>query len=110
MVDSHSWYVQQLAYFVWNLTEEAASLEILRQAIEQAIDANLPLYQNECDALTASQLNLLVAIANNAQCLTAVETLNKYNMGTPQNVSKKKMLQNRDKMETTTFRLPGDAS
>jgi len=102
MVDSHSWYVQQLAYFVWNLTENEASAEILQQAIEQVIDANLPLYQNECDVLTASQLNLLIAVANNEPFLTAVETLNRYNMGTPQNVSKnKKLLQNRDIIEKT---------
>jgi len=102
MVDSHSWYVQQLAYFVWILTEHDVSMEILQQAIEQVTEANLPLYQNECDALTASQLNLLIAIANSEQCLTAVETLNKYQTGTPQNVSKnKKMLQNRDIIENT---------
>jgi len=102
MVESHSWYVQQLAYFVWNLTENEASADTLQQAIGQVIDANLPLYQNECDALTASQLNLLIAIAKNEQNLTAVDTLNKYNMGTPQNVTKnKKMLQNRDIIEKT---------
>ncbi|MCL2650415.1 MAG: ATP-binding protein [Candidatus Azobacteroides sp.] len=102
MVDSHSWYVQQLAYFVWNLTENKANTDILQQAIEQVIDANLPLYQNECDALTASQLNLLVAAANNERNLTAVETMNKYSMGTPQNVSKNKnVLQNRDIIEKT---------
>ena len=102
MVDSHSWYVQQLAYFVWTLTEKEVNKKKLQQAIEQVIDANLPLYINECDALTASQLNLLLAIANNEQYLTAVETLNKYNIGTPQNVSKnKKMLQNRDIIEKT---------
>ena len=102
MVDSHSWYVQQLAHFVWNITENEVSSEILQQAIEQVIGANLPLYQNECDALTASQLNLLVAVANNERYLTAVETLNKYKVGTPQNISKnKKMLQNRDVIEKT---------
>jgi len=102
IVDSHSWYVQQLAYFVWNLTESEVNMDILQQAIEQVIDANLPLYQSECDTLTASQLNLLIAVVNNEQSLTAVETLNKYNMGTPQNVSKnKKMLQNRDIIEKT---------
>jgi len=100
MVDSHSWYVQQLAFFVWNLTEYEVNTEILQQAVEQVIDTNLPLYQGECDTLTASQLNLLIAVANNEQNLTAVETLNKYNMGTPQNVSKnKKVLQNRDIIE-----------
>jgi len=102
MVDAHSWYVQQLAYFVWNLTENKVDVEILQQAIEEVIDANLPLYQNECEALTASQLNLLIAIACGEQFLTAVETLNKYKIGTPQNVSKnKKVLQNRDIIEKT---------
>ena len=100
MVESHSWYVQQLAFFVWNLTKNEADTEILQQAIEQVIDANLPLYQSECDALTASQLNLLVAVANNEQQLTAVETMNRYKVGTPQNISKnKKVLQNRDIIE-----------
>jgi len=102
MVESHSWYVQQLAFFVWNLTKNEADTEILKQAIEQVIDANLPLYQSECDALTASQLNLLVAVANNEQQLTAVETMNRYKVGTPQNISKnKKVLQNRDIIEKT---------
>jgi len=102
MVEAHSWYVQQLAYFVWNLTEKKVSMEILQEAIELVIDANLPLYQSECDALTSSQLNLLIAIANNEQYLTSTETMNKYNMGTPQNVSKnKKILQNRDIIEKT---------
>ena len=77
-------------------------MEALQQAVEQVIDSNLPLYQNECDALTGSQLNLLVAVANNEQFLTSVETLNRYNMGTPQNISKnKKVLQNRDIIEKT---------
>lgn len=102
MVDSHSWYVQQLAYFTWNLTKNKANTAILQQAVEQVIDANLPLYQNECDRLTASQLNLLMAIAADERFLTAVETLNKYNMGTPQNISKnKRMLQDRDIIEKT---------
>lgn len=100
MVDAHSWYVQQLAYFVWSLTESKVSQKALEQAIEQVIDANLPLYQSECDALTASQLNLLIAIVCNEPQLTAVETLDKYSIGTPQNVSKnKKMLQSRDVVE-----------
>ena len=102
MVESHTWYVQQLAYFVWNLTENKVDSEILQQAIEQVINANLPLYQNECEALTASQLNLLIAVVKNEPFLTSVETLNKYKMGTPQNVSKnKKVLQNRDIIEKT---------
>ena len=102
MTDAHSWYVQQLAFFTWSITDQEASAEILGQAIQQVIDANRPLYQNECDALTASQINLLVAIADNEQYLTSVETMNRYKMGTPQNISKnRKALQNRDIIERT---------
>ena len=102
MLDAHSWYVQQLAYFVWNLTKDEVGMKILQQAIDEVMNANLPLYQNECDSLTASQLNLLIAIAGNEQFLTAVGTLNKYKIGTPQNVSKnKKVLQNRDIIDKT---------
>jgi hypothetical protein len=45
---------------------------------------------------------LLIAIANGEKSLTAVETTLKYNLGTPQNVSKnKKILQNADLIELT---------
>jgi hypothetical protein len=102
MVESHSWYVQQLAFFVWNLTEYEVNPEMIQEAIEQVIDANLPLYQSECDMLTANQLSLLRAVANNEQRLTSVDTLNQYNMGTPQNISKNlRVLQNRDIIERT---------
>jgi AAA+ ATPase superfamily predicted ATPase len=98
----HSWYVQQLAHFVWTLTDGEVTEEILQQAIEQVIDANLPLYQREFEALTASQINLLFAVANNEKFLTSTESINKYRLGTSQNVSKnKKVLQNADLIEKT---------
>ena len=102
MVEAHSWYVQQLAYFVWNLTDNEVNTDILQLSIEHVIETNIPLYQNECEALTASQLNLLIAVANEETSFTAVDVMNKYSMGTPQNVSKnKKQLQNRDIIEKT---------
>ena len=46
--------------------------------------------------------DLLLAIAKNEQQLTSVETMNKYQMGTPQNISKNlKLLQNQDVIEKT---------
>jgi AAA+ ATPase superfamily predicted ATPase len=102
MVELHSWYVQQLAHFVWNLTDDEVSANILQEAFEQVIDTNMPLYQNECESLTASQINLLIAIANKERSLTAVSVMAKYKLGTPQNVSKnKKMLQNADLTDKT---------
>jgi AAA+ ATPase superfamily predicted ATPase len=101
-VKSHSWYVQQLAHFVWNLTEGTATEMKLKTAIEQIIETNLPLYQSECERLSASQLNLLVAIINGEQVLTSAEIMSKYKLGTPRNVSKNKsMLQQLDIIEKT---------
>ncbi|MDR0748923.1 MAG: ATP-binding protein [Tannerellaceae bacterium] len=101
-VDLHSWYVQQLSHFVWNLTENEVTEDILMQATEQVIDANLPLYQRECEALSATQINLLAAVASGEQMLASAEVTAKYRLGTSQNVSKnKKTLQNADLLEKT---------
>ncbi len=101
-VDRHSWYVQQLAHFTWAMTEEAATEEILQRAIDQIITTNLPLFQNECESLPASQLNLLVAIASGERALTSTAVMRDYNLGTPQNVSKNKLaLQKRDILDKT---------
>jgi hypothetical protein len=102
LVKLHSWYVQQLAHFVWNLTDDKVTGEILYKAIEQIVGANLPLFQNECEALSASQLNLLVAIASGEHAFTSTAVMNKYGLGTPQNVSKNKLtLQKRDLIDKT---------
>jgi hypothetical protein len=98
----HSWYVQQLAHFAWNLTVDFATPEIIQKATKQVIDANLPLFQNRCEDLSITQLNLLVAIADGAQALTSIAVMSRYNLGTPHNVSKNKLaLQKRDLIEKT---------
>ena len=101
-VQLYSWYVQQYAHFVWNLTEKEVTREILQQALEQVIDSNMPLYLRECESLSASQINLLSAIANGEKNLTSVAVINKYSLGTPQNVSKNKQaLQRKDLIDRT---------
>lgn len=99
----HSWYVQQLAHFVWTLTANEVTQEILDKAVSQIINTNLPLFQSECEALSASQLNLLIAIAKGEQTLTGSRTMATYQLGTPQNVSKNKLLlQRKDLIDKTT--------
>ena len=99
----HSWYVQQYAHFAWNLTDKEATEEILLQAAEQVIDANIPLYMSECETLSAGQINLLIAIASGEKNFTGVEAMSKYRLGTPHNVTKnKRSLQNRDFIDKTS--------
>lgn len=101
-VNSHSWYVQQLSHFVWSITKNTATLEIIDKAFQQIINTNLPLYVAECEALSVTQLNLLIAIANNEQTLSGAKIMSKYKLGTPQNVSKNKMvLQQKDILDNT---------
>jgi len=101
-VQLYSWYVQQYAHFVWNLTDKEVTSEILQQAFEQVVDSNMPLYLRECELLSATQINLLLAIANGEKNLTSVAVLTKYNLGTPQNVLKNKaVLQKRDLIDKT---------
>jgi len=101
-VQLYSWYVQQFAHFVWNMTDKEVTNDILQQAFEQVIDSNMPLYLRECEFLSASQINLLLAIANGEKNLTSVSVITKYNLGTPQNVLKNKtVLQKRDLIDKT---------
>jgi hypothetical protein len=101
-VSLHSWYVQQLAHFTWSMTEDIATEDILLAAINQIVYTNIPLFQNECEALTASQLNLLIAIVNREKAFTSTSVMSVYGLGTPQNVSKNKMiLQKRDLIDKT---------
>lgn len=102
IVSLHSWYVQQLAHFVWNLTDSSVTEEILHEAVNQIIETNVPLFQNECESLSGSQLNLPIAIAHKETELTSVAVMRKYNLGTPQNVSKNKVtLQKQDIIDST---------
>jgi AAA+ ATPase superfamily predicted ATPase len=93
----HSWYVQQLAHYTWVITNKVATEKHVEEALEQVLNANMPLYQRETEDLSATQLQLLLAIVNGETQLTAVQTMNKYRIGTPNNILKnKQILMNKD--------------
>ncbi len=102
-VKCHTWYVPQYAHFAWILTSNNTTDNILYEAFTQLVNTNLPLYKRECEAMTSSQLSLLIAIANNEKAFTSTAVMQTYGLGTPQNVSKnKELLQRRDLVEKTT--------
>lgn len=90
LMDDHSWYVQQLAHYVWQKTEKNVSKEILLDAFQELIQVNSPLYQREIEGLSTTQLQLLKAISQKEQRLSSVETIQKYRLGTSANVVKNK--------------------
>ena len=96
-MQNHSWYVQQLSHYTWQITVKEASIEEVNRALEELIRANSPLYQREIELLTTPQISLLKAIAQNEQQLTSRKTIDKYNLSTSGSVVKnKKMLLTND--------------
>ena len=87
---NHSWYVQQLAHYTWNLTNKKASILEINAALNELIYANSPLYQKESESISHTQLNLLKAVVNGETKFTSTSVMNKYHLGTPRNVSKNK--------------------
>jgi hypothetical protein len=92
VMKNHSWYVQQLAHYVWNLTQRKASLVELNAALNELIQANSPLYQKEIEILSATQINFLKAVVRGETKFTSAAVMQKHLLGTPRNVSKNKSI------------------
>lgn len=90
LMKNHSWYVQQLAHYTWNLTYKKATIAEINSALTELIYANTPLYQNEIENLSTTQLNLLKAVVKGEVQFTSAAVMQKYALGTPRNVSKNK--------------------
>ena len=102
----HSWYIQQLCFFLWNLTAGEVEASTVDLALKQVININTPMFQNDTDALTISQRELLSAIANGEQQLSSIKTRQRYNLGNPNTlVRNKRMLQERDIITLSSNRL-----
>jgi hypothetical protein len=92
LMKNHSWYVQQLAHYTWNLTQKKAGRNEIAAALEELLNANSPLYQKEIESISATQLNLLKAVAKGEKQFTGTAVMQQYLLGTPRNVSKNKLI------------------
>ena len=90
LMKNHSWYVQQLAHYTWNMTSKKVTEVEVNAALKELIQANSPLYQKEVESISGTQLNLLKAVAKEETKFTSTAVMQNYNLGTPRNVSKNK--------------------
>jgi len=90
MTNNHPDYLQQLCHNIWNGTDLKASKKILTESMDLVIRSNALHYQDICESLSNTQLNLLQAILAGKTKLTATNTMQQYKLGTPRNVSKNK--------------------
>ena len=88
-VQNQSSYVQQLAWNVMLNSDNAATEESLRSAINDLIGQNSILFMQQTESLSAYQMNFLRALAaGKSNDLTSAATLKKYNLGTKSNISR----------------------
>ncbi len=100
VMQNHSWYVQQLSHYTWNLSNKQATKREIQTALNEVINANTPLYQREIECLSSTQINFLKAVASKETKMTSTNVMTKYRLGTPRNVSKNKnILINNDIVE-----------
>ncbi len=92
LMTCHPYYIQQLAHLVWQCTEKKTVPENIEQSIEDLFRWNEPLYQQEIENIGNTLLYLLIAIASGETVLTSAKVMHKYKLGTPNNVSKNKLI------------------
>lgn len=99
-MENHSWYVQQLSFFVWANTQDIVTPDLLERQIQAVIDTNMPVFELETDKLASSQVAMLRAVINGEEQLNSNEVVRKYSLGGPQTITRnKKVLIQQDILE-----------
>lgn len=100
IVKCHSWYLQQLCYFVWSGTSEEVTNETIETRTRQLIDTNMPMFMNDTENLTAAQAAMLRAVADGEYHFNSMQVVRKYELGSTQTITRnKRMLVERDFIE-----------
>ena len=99
-VECHSWYLQQLCFFIWGATTDKVTEQIYQYGLQQLINTNSPMFLSDTEALAASQIAMLRAINDGAQQLSSNEIKSAYGLGNPNTISKnKRILKDKDIIE-----------
>ena len=106
VVECHSWYLQQLCYFIWNATSSEVTEQSFEYGLRQLLNTNSPMFQSDTETLPPSQIEMLRAIKDGVQQLASAEAKSRYSLGNPNTISKnKKLLQNKDIVEKQKGKL-----
>lgn len=106
VVECHSWYLQQLCYFIWNATSSEVTEQSFEYGLHQLLNTNSPMFQSDTETLPPSQIEMLRAIKDGVQQLASAEAKSRYSLGSPNTISKnKKLLQNKDIVEKQRGKL-----
>ena len=105
-VACHSWYLQQLCYFIWSYTTGEATEKEFNLGLKQVMNINTPMFQNDTERLSSTQIEMLKAICDGGQHFSSQTVKTAYNLGNPNTIVKNKQtLQNKDIIEKEKDRL-----
>ena len=105
-VECHSWYLQQLCYFIWNATIDEVTEQTFQYGLRQLVNTNSPMFLSDTESLAPSQIEMLRAVKDGIQQLSSTETKRLYALGNPNTISKnKKVLKDKDIIEERKGRL-----
>lgn len=86
-VDNYSSYVQQLSWNLFVITEDTATEEGLKQAIQDTIAQSSSLFTEQIRGLTTYQMNFLKAVAGGLHDgFTSGKVLSMYRLGSKSNI------------------------
>lgn len=84
---NHPYHIQQLAHYLWRLTEGEASPELFTKSLDELMLNNEIFFRREVENLTTLQLRFLEAILNKENQLNSAGTIHKYQLGSQGNLS-----------------------
>ncbi|MDR0938533.1 MAG: ATP-binding protein [Mediterranea sp.] len=100
IVKCHSWYLQQLCYFVWSGVAGTVTDDLIDSRVSQLIDTNMPMFMNDTERLTAAQIGMLRAVADGEHRFNSAAVSSTYELGGAQTITRnKRMLVERDFIE-----------
>ena len=83
---NHPYHIQQLAHYLWRLTEQEASIELFNSSLDELMLNNEIFFRREVEGLTTLQLRYLEAILNKEKHLNSAGIIRKYQLGSPGNL------------------------
>ena len=91
IVECHSWYLQQLCYFIWSYTDDEVDEDSYNRGLRQTLNINTPMFQNDTENLSQSQIEMLRAISNGETKLSSEDVKRRYSLGNPNTITKNKL-------------------
>ena len=90
ITECHSWYLQQLCFFIWAATGNEVTDSIFETGVRKMIDTNAPMFMSDIEKLTPSQREMLRAIVAGETQLTSDSVMSRYHLGNPNTIVRNK--------------------